>query len=212
VRAMDFLAAGIAAVRDGSEPRIQLELALLKATQPQADLSLQALMFRIDRLEAALGVSSEEPAPTPAPRPAPKGSAAIAVQPQPQPQSQPVGSVELDQIVSLWPAVSEAVAEQNGMLSAALSAATPISLDSERLTIAFPADAAFVKKKAEQGRDLVANAVRGITGQSLALAFELSDAATPPGPATLDHEQLIERLRAEFGAEEVFEDPDEEKD
>ena len=99
------------------------------------------------------------------------------------------------------------------MLSAALSAATPISLDSDRLTIAFPADAAFVKKKAEQGRDLVANAVRGITGQSLALAFELSDAAMPAaGPATLDHDQLIERLRAEFGAEEVFEDPDEEKD
>jgi hypothetical protein len=56
--------------------------------------------------------------------------------------------------------------------------------------------------------------VRGITGQSLALAFELSDAAMPAaGPATLDHDQLIERLRAEFGAEEVFDTvPDEEKD
>ena len=46
----------------------------------------------------------------------------------------------------------------------------------ERLTIAFPADAAFVKKKAEKGRDLVANAVRGMTGQPLTLVFELSDA------------------------------------
>src|SRR5215210_4294133 len=54
VRAIEFLAAGIAAVRDGSEPRIQLELALLKATQPKADLSLQALMFRIEQLEARL--------------------------------------------------------------------------------------------------------------------------------------------------------------
>ena len=58
LRAIDFLASAIAAVKDGSEPRIQLEMALLKATQPQADLSLQALMFRIDQLEAALGVSS----------------------------------------------------------------------------------------------------------------------------------------------------------
>ena len=70
---------------------------------------------------------------------------------------------------------------------------------------------AFVKKKAEQCRDLVANAVRGITGQSLALAFELG-AAPAAGPATLDHDQLIARLREEFGAEEVFDDPDEEKD
>ena len=54
--------------------------------------------------------------------------------------------------------------------------------------------------------------MRGLTGQSLALAFELPDEAAPTGPATLDHDQLIERLRAEFGAEEIFEDPDEEKD
>ena len=221
LRAIDFLAGAIAAVKDGSEPRIQLEMALLKATQPQADLSLQALMFRIDQLEAVLGggPAPAEPAPAPAQRPAPKGSAAVAVQPQPQaqaqPQSQPqpAGSVELEQVVVLWPAVAEAVAEQNGMLSAALSAATPTALEADRLTIAFPADAAFVKKKAEQGRDLVANAVRGITGQPLTLAFELSDSVAPPaGAATLDHDQLIERLRAEFGAEEVFDTPDEERD
>jgi hypothetical protein len=97
------------------------------------------------------------------------------------------------------------------MLSAALSAATPTALEADRLTIAFPADAAFVKKKAEQGRDIVAGAVRGMTGRSLALNFELSDAVTPPaGTATLDHDQLIERLRAEFAAEEIFDEPDEE--
>jgi DNA polymerase-3 subunit gamma/tau len=222
LRAIDFLASAIAAVKDGSEPRIQLEMALLKATQPQADLSLQALMFRIDQLEAGTpgeaamppsgSRSSAAAAPT-AKRQAPKAGAAAAVAPQAESSPQPVASVDLDQVVVLWPAVAEAVAEQNGMLSAALSAATPTALDSDRLTIAFPADAAFVKKKAEQGRDLVANAVRGITGQSLSLNFELSDAvAPPPGPATLDHNQLIARLREEFGAEEVFDHLDEEKD
>ena len=214
LRAIDFLAAAIAAVKDGSEPRIQLEMALLKATQPQADLSLQALMFRIDQLESALGGESAAPSQPVAPqeqRPASKGgSSSAAVAPQVDPSPQPVGSVELDQVVALWPAVAEAVAEENGMLSAALSAATPTALDADRLTVAFPADAAFVKKKAEQGRDLVATAVRGITGQPLTLAFELSEAAVTPATATLDHDQLIERLRAEFGAEEVFDD--EEKD
>jgi DNA polymerase-3 subunit gamma/tau len=209
LRAIDFLAGAIAAVKDGSEPRLQLEMALLKATQPQADLSLQALMFRIDQLERAAGVAPVDapPSPPPVQRQAPKGAAAVAVEPQ------AVGSIELGQIVSLWPAIAQAVGEENGMLGAALSAATPLDVAADRLTIAFPADAAFVKKKAEQGRDLVANAVRGMTGQPLTLAFELSDAAIPTaGPATLDHEQLIERLRAEFGAEEIFEDPDEEKD
>jgi DNA polymerase III subunit gamma/tau len=222
LRAIDFLAAAIAAVKDGSEPRIQLEMALLKATQPQADMSLPALMFRIDQLEAASSgeasaattVTASPPAAAPAPkRQAPKGNTSAAVAPQVEEHPNPVGAVELEQVVALWPAVAEAVAEQNGMLSAALSAATPTALDADRLTIAFPADAAFVKKKAEQGRDLVANAVRGLTGQSLTLAFELSDEAMPAaGPATLDHDELIERLRAEFDAEEVFDVPDEEKD
>jgi DNA polymerase III subunit gamma/tau len=212
LRAIDFLAGAIAAVKDGSEPRIQLEMALLKATQPQADLSLQALMFRIDQLERAAGVApveaspaSVEAPPAPAQRAAPKGSAAVAVQPQ------AAVSAELGQIVSLWPAVAEAISENREVLGHALAAATPIALEADRLTIAFPADAAFVKKKAEQGRDLVASAVRGITGHSFALAFELSDSVAPPaGPASLDHDELIERLRAEFGAEEVFEEPDEE--
>jgi DNA polymerase-3 subunit gamma/tau len=224
LRAIDFLASAIAAVKDGSEPRIQLEMALLKATQPQADLSLQALMFRIDQLEAALGKGAPaseagETGPAPAAPPPPprqakaaSGAAAPAAAPRGESSPQPVGAVELDQIVTLWPAVAEAVAEENGMLSAALSAATPTALEADRLTVAFPADAAFVKKKAEQGRDLVATAVRGITGQSLVLDFELSDVVLVAGPATLDHDQLIERLRAEFGAEEVFEDPDEEND
>ena len=223
LRAIDFLAAAIAAVKDGSEPRIQLEMALLKATQPQADLSLQALIYRIEQLEgrmegAAPAPATHEqeppqaPATTAAPRAAAGPSAAVAVEPQAEQAPQAVGAVELDQLKALWPAVAEAVTRDNGMLGAAIGAAAPIAVEADRLTIAFPTDAAFVKKKAEANRDLVIAAVRGLTGHSLALAFELSDEAAPPGPATLDQDQLIARLRAEFAAEEVFDDPDEEKD
>jgi hypothetical protein len=191
-------------------------MALLKATQPQADLSLQALMFRLDQLEKAVGVSAAAPAqptaqPVPQQRPAPRGAVSAAVAPKADESPQPVGSIDLDQIVTLWPAVSDALlSDDRDVLAHALAVARPIALENGRLTIAFPSEASFVKKKAEQGRDHVANAVRGITGQPLAVAFELSELVAPAaGPATLDHEQLIERLRAEFDAEEVF---DEEKD
>ncbi len=223
LRAIDFLAAAIAAVKDGSEPRIQLEMALLKATQPQADLSLQALIYRIEQLEGRMEGAApaparheqeppQAPATTAAPRAAAGPSAAVAIEPQAEQAPQAVGAVELDQLKALWPAVAEAVTRDNGMLGAAIGAAAPIAVEADRLTIAFPTDAAFVKKKAEANRDLVIAAVRGLTGHSLALAFELSDEAAPPGPATLDQDQLIARLRAEFAAEEVFDDPDEEKD
>ena len=95
-----------------------------------------------------------------------------------QHQAQPVGSIELGQIVSLWPAVAEAIGEETMHARSAAAA-----LEADRLTIAFPSDAAFVKKKAEQGRELVAGAVRGLTGHAVSLNFELSDAVTPPAGA-----------------------------
>ena len=118
LRAIDFLAAAIAAVKDGSEPRIQLEMALLKATQPQADLSLQALMFRIEQLEARLGAAAPEPAaasdaqpsaPDRERRPAPAaagagalrgrraGRRASASRPARRRRAVPVGAVDLEQ-------------------------------------------------------------------------------------------------------------------
>jgi DNA polymerase-3 subunit gamma/tau len=222
LRAIDFLAKALAAVKDGSEPRMQLEMALLKATQPQADLSLQTLIFRIEQLERRLsgdaaGASPvEEPASAPAPQAAPQRSgsgpsAAVAVQPRDEEVPQPSGALELEQVRALWPAVANAVGEENGMLGAAIGAAQPSAIEGDRLTVAFPADAAFVRKKAEANREVLTTAVRGLTGHSLALTFELSDEAGAPAHATLDHEQLIERLRAEFGAEEIFEEPEEER-
>jgi DNA polymerase III subunit gamma/tau len=222
LRAIDFLAAALAAVKDGSEPRMQLEMALLKATQPQADLSLQTLIFRIEQLERRLGGEPATEAPVeehtsaPAPQAAPQRSgggpsAAVAVEPREEEAAQPSAALDLEQIKALWPAVADAVGEENGMLGAAIGAAQPAAIEGDRLSVAFPADAAFVKKKAEANRDVLAAAVRGLTGHSLGLAFELSEEASAGAQATLDHEQLIERLRAEFGAEEIFEEPEEER-
>jgi DNA polymerase III subunit gamma/tau len=228
VRTIEFLAAGIAAVKEGADPRIQLELALLKSTRPQADLSLQALMHRIEQLEARLGAqetggsgSAEEPQGTvasqteaPAPpsaAPVPRGSAAPAAAAapalaQPEPQANADPEPELERLRTLWPAACEAVREQNAMVGALITHAAPVALAGGRLSVAFPADAAFSKKKAEANRELVEAALRGLTGSQLSVAFELSDDVPGGGAATLDEEQLVERLIAELAAEEVFDD------
>jgi DNA polymerase III subunit gamma/tau len=217
LRAVDLLAAAIAAVKDGSEPRLQLEVALLKATQPQADQSLQALMFRIDQLEGRIGgaqgtgAAPEAPAEKPPPA-APKsavvgGVAAVAVaaDPEDQPGEEPTAAIDLERIAGLWSAVADAVREQNGMVAALLSEGVPSALDGDRLTVSFPAQAAFLKKKAEANRDLVLGALRTLTGRGLVVAFELSEVALDTGARTLGEEELLERLRSEFAAEEVDE-------
>ena len=91
------------------------------------------------------------------------------------------------------------------MLGAALGAGRPVTIEADRLTVAFPPDAAFVKKKAEANRELVQRAVRGLTGHTLAVAYELREDAAD-GPQLLEEEELIARLRAEFAAEEVFDE------
>ncbi|MCW3066607.1 MAG: polymerase subunit gamma and tau, partial [Solirubrobacterales bacterium] len=57
VRMLDLIAAGLEAMANGAEPRIQLELALVKAAAPDVDPSTPALLARIDRLERGAGAS-----------------------------------------------------------------------------------------------------------------------------------------------------------
>ena len=38
-------------MRQGGDPRLPLELALVKVTRPAADMSREALAFRLDQLE-----------------------------------------------------------------------------------------------------------------------------------------------------------------
>jgi hypothetical protein len=132
--------------------------------------------------------------------------AAVATDPEAQADPVPVGGVELEQLQAIWPAVAEAVTEENGMLGAALGAARPMAVEGERVTVAFRPDAAFVKKKAEANRELVQRALRGLTGHTLAVAYELREDVLPAGPELLGEDELIERLRAEFAAEEVFDE------
>jgi DNA polymerase-3 subunit gamma/tau len=228
LRAIDLLAAALSAVKDGSEPRIQLELALMKAVQPQSDLSLQALMFRIEQLEQKLAQAAPasdasaapadrggEPAarvPQPSPAPAGRSSTVAAAAPA---VAEPVAAVAeaapelgFERVRTLWPAAVEAVRQENAMVGAALENGRPATLEGNRLTVEFPGTAAFSKKKAEANRGLLQTALRGLTGHSLDLVYENGgEEAADDVTATLSEDELLERLKQELGATEVFDDP-----
>ena len=277
LRAIDLLGAALVAVRDGSEPRVQLEMALLKAVQPHADLSLPALLFRLERLEALLaggtaapgasgpapgngsssgaaGRSGDDPSERPAEAPSSGESGDEGTGPQPADEeaSPPVAAadsprgapadpdtpaitataaastptpsgvvatvdapheaLDLDHLQALWPAAVDTVRVENGLVGALIAEARPAALDGDRLTIAFPTTAEFSKRKAEgdANRSLLQTTLRGLTGRSLQLVYELSG-EVDPGPAggpTLSEQELLDRLKAEFEAEEVAGDPE----
>ena len=102
------------------------------------------------------------------------------------------------------------------MIGALLEGARPVALDAQTVTVAFPAQAAFLKRKAEQEehRRVATEALRKVTGESLALRYELRDEAALPEPsaqaATLSGDELVRRFLEEFDAEELLQDePDE---
>ncbi|HSI80801.1 MAG TPA: DNA polymerase III subunit gamma/tau [Solirubrobacterales bacterium] len=72
-RAIDAIAAAIAAVREGDEPRMTIELALLRAARPELDPTSEALAHRLERIERALAGTgpAASPAGPAASRPAP---------------------------------------------------------------------------------------------------------------------------------------------
>jgi DNA polymerase-3 subunit gamma/tau len=254
LRGIDLLGEALSAVKDGSEPRIRLELALLKAVQPQADLSLQALMFRIEQLEERLAAVASGPTPmdasaregqpeepsaagsagsvagagvTPPPdgepvrdaraagRAAPSGGAAAATAAAAAPVAadapQPVASdrpqLDPERLRTRWPAVVDVVRGENAMVGALLAEARPAEIQSGQLTIDFPADAEFSRRKAEASVRLIEPALRALTGHPLRLAFRLGGDPPDP-PRLLSEEELLERLKQEFDAREIVDDSD----
>jgi DNA polymerase-3 subunit gamma/tau len=236
MRSIDVIAAALAAVKEGDEPRMTLELALLRAARPQLDPTKQALLQRIERLEGSLGAEPQRPGPTEAPPsppdPAPStesqeasaesddAPAATAEAGQAPAASAEVEQelVELERVAELWPAVVDRVREAGSELqSTFFAAARPVAIEGDgparSLVIGFPPSAAFNKRKAEsqEARECLTAAVQTIVGERLRPAYlllddEVVDAAA--GDGQLSEEELIARLKAEFDAEEFDEAED----
>src|SRR6266496_6491053 len=58
IRLVDLLAVAVEDMRQGGDPRLPLELALVKVTRPGADLSRESLSFRLEQLEQQRHVSA----------------------------------------------------------------------------------------------------------------------------------------------------------
>ncbi|HUE27060.1 MAG TPA: DNA polymerase III subunit gamma/tau [Solirubrobacteraceae bacterium] len=225
VRLLDLIAGALEATANGSQARIQLELVLVKAAAPELDPTTAALMARIERLEGgtptvatrAPGPASSAPAREVAEAADPAArepAAAPAPLSRAQESPQPNGGLELDAAVSSWPAVVDLVRTGNPMLAGALEACRPIAVGERELTLAFPSGASFLKRKAEQDdyRRAAAEALSAVTGQRLALRYELRDVKDPDESSAaevLSGEELVRRFLEEFDAEEILEhEPD----
>jgi len=238
-RAIDAIAAALAAIREGDEPRMTLDLALLRAASPQLDPSREALAQRLERLEAAFGAGGAGSDPGPHDAQAPRGApgsdlnetaAPVADPPPPadvdEPTDKPSGPVaqavavvealDLDRLRGLYPAVLDQIRQSGSeALSQVLEAARPLAVDAEQavMKLGFPPSASFNKRKAENSdaRERLAEAIKTIVGERLRPVFVLmeSEPDEPAPTSEMTEDEAVERVMSEFGAEEYFEDAEE---
>jgi DNA polymerase III subunit gamma/tau len=235
VRTIDELSQALTAVREGDDARMAVEIALLKAARPDLDPSTEGLLRRIEKLEqqgtgapraagpvgagdppppAVAKASSGEVPPTPPPAAeAPPSDASSPEAPQEPAAAGPAGRIDLDQVTRVWPAVLDQLLQTAPALAATFEGARPVGVDADErsVTIGFPSDHTFNKRKAEapDKREQMAAALETVLGEKLRPVYavlEGKDAGSEGEAAAdepVDHATLVEKIKSEFDAEEV---------
>jgi DNA polymerase-3 subunit gamma/tau len=204
VRLIDLLAVAVDDMRQGGDPRLPLELALVKVTRPAADLSRESLAFRLERLEEGHTVAPEKPRGTTVPTSA-EAVPAPVLEAAPEPLR-----VELEQLQEAWRrTILPAVEQRSIPIGKTLAEAHPASLAGDTLTLEFPQTAAFHMQLAEDPKNsaMLRDALYEVTGRKLAVTFELGEAgnARAEDAAPTSEEDVLELMKSTFDARELDE-------
>jgi DNA polymerase-3 subunit gamma/tau len=200
IRLIDLLHVAVDDMRQGGDPRLPLELALVKVTRPGSDLSRESTAYRLDQLERGA------PAPRPQAEPAPERAPAAEAAPEP-PVAPP--TLELGQLQEAWRrSVLPAVEQRSVPISAMLAEAHPAALDGETLTLEFPKEAGFHRERSEEPKAvaLLQDALYEVTGRRLQLAFTTGERAEPEkhdADRPVSEDEIVELMKTTFDAQEL---------
>jgi len=205
LRLIDLLAVAVDDMRQGGDPRLPLELALVKVTRPAADLSRESLAFRLERLEQGAVQPASAPAPTVVETPAAPTETPAAPPPPPAAEAP---ALDLSQLQEAWArTVLPAVEERGGIPTASLlREAHPAELSGDTLTLEFPPTAQFHLAQAQEPKNatLLAEALYDVTGRRFAVAFELGEEreGTAEADEPAGEDKILELLKETFDARE----------
>ena len=164
VRLIDLLAVAVEDLRQGGDPRLPLELALVKVTRPASDLSRESIAYRLDQLERG-HVQHATPA----------HDELVAEAPEPAVVAAPP-DIELEQLQEAWQrSILPAVEERSIPTASVLREAHPSGLAADTLTLEFPQNADFHRQLAEDEKNasLLRDVLYEVTGRRLAVVFAL---------------------------------------
>ncbi|MCB0869884.1 MAG: DNA polymerase III subunit gamma/tau [Solirubrobacterales bacterium] len=173
---------------------------------PPAPPTAPAATAESEQHQASAAVGDGGPDGTPGEvRPAgPPSSAAPAEAPAPEP-------FDLPRLEQVWPAVLDSLAAAaSGMVASYFEGTLPAAMGDSKITVGFPADAAFNRRNAERPecRQQLAEAIGTVTGERFQVEYGSLESgqqpATDPESEVMKEEDFVARVKSEFNAEEVI--------
>jgi DNA polymerase-3 subunit gamma/tau len=184
LRLIDLLAVAVEDMRQGADPRLPLELALVKVTRPAADLSRETLAHRVELLESRISGSAPASAPVLPAAEARQTPSSSSAQPVPAPAAPATATaveppeIELSQLQDAWQhGIVAAVRERSIPVATLLHEAHPAGLEGDTLTLEFSPGAEFHRRQVEDAKNvaLLRDALYEVTGRKLTIATALAD-------------------------------------
>ncbi len=207
LRLIDLLAVALDDIRQGADPRLPLELALVKVTRPGSDLSRESLAHRVELLEVrAPNLAPPAASSAPAPSTQPVEPRVVETPPADASAGPPV---ELEQVTEAWDrSILDAVRERSIPVASLLTEATPTTLADDTLTLEFPAGADFHRRQVAEPQNigLLREALYEVTGRKLTVVLEsreVEEHTAPPDDEPLSEEGVFALLKETFDAQEV---------
>ena len=209
LRLCDLLTVAVDDLRQGGDPRLPLELALVKVTRPGADLERESLAYRIEQLEQRSGTAEPPAAPPRANEATQQPAAAPPVASPPPAEDKP--PIDLAQLQEAWGRSVLPIIEQRSIPTASVyREGRPVALDGDALTVEFAGAAAFHRQLAEEPKNvaLLAEALYEVTGRRLGVEFTAGDSAAADAEESDEpagEERILELMKQTFDAREVTE-------
>lgn len=200
LRAISVLTSAEGEARWSPQPRLALELALLRLARPDLDPTVEGLRGRVLRLERMLAEREGPPEPGPAEARPPRQADGPAVQ-----SELPVEpEVDLESVSGRWPRVLEEVKSRRPYTFALLTDGKPVAVRGDELVVELPAGSQFAAETLQdvRHRELVEEAVRQAVGRRLRVCFVVADGSTASSSSPRD--PLVEQATYLLGPAVAF--------
>ncbi len=207
LRLIDLLHLAVDDVRQGGDPRLPLELALVKVTRPGADLSRESTAYRLEQLESRLRGDAPRPPAAPVSVAEPESTEAPPAEVSEGPP------VDLGELQAAWKqSILPTVSEKSIPTGSVLAEARPVALEGDRLVLEFPPAASFHRGLAEDPKNVgvLAAVLHEVTGRRLTIAFELGEGApaeeAEPEAEPATEEEIIALVQTTFDTRKLGKD------